>query len=227
MGSYSPSPAAYNNCTDNFISTLSSGSTYYGTFNGSLRPDNSNIPDSYSFSITKNSNVDVVIGGSPLISIGGLYDVNCAYVGATFSFISGGYRYNNIPIGTYYVILYGSSWPISYNITVTITQVRQSGCAAGNAGIRFKNNSASTWIFRLYDVISCGGAGYQNSAWNNISSGATSGYGCVPGGEIESPGAYDGGSSYICGDSTSTFEAGRDYTIELKSNDSWERTIDY
>ena len=125
--------------------------------------------------------------------------------------------------GIYYIQISGTGYSGFY-----LGMTRLSGCSSNQAGVRFKNNYSGTWTFRLYDAVSCGGGtGYTYPAWNNISSGNTSGYGCVTGFDVESPGAYDGVSSYICGGSTSTFDSGSDYTIEFKSDASWVRSTDF
>jgi hypothetical protein len=149
-----------------------------------------------------------------------LYDSGCTIISEVST--------NNWSVtpGTYYFKLtdkYGGSFNLS------MTSARPSGCADGQYGVRFTNNAYLniSYTLRLWDGASCSGSGWSVAGANDLAHGSTSAWTCRSP-ETKSPGADPTPASYdICADSVSSFEAGYDYTIELKSDESWERTIDY
>jgi hypothetical protein len=148
-----------------------------------------------------------------------LYTSSCSVVPS-----QGTNTWDIIP-GTYYIKLTSSMKReySSFNLSLT----RASTCVDGYYGIRFTNNALRdvSYQFNLYTAASCGGSSLYIQTVNH---GSTGGWRCITHNTM-SPGAYPSSSpfTYICGDTTTAFETNYDYTIELKSDDSWERTITY
>jgi hypothetical protein len=146
-----------------------------------------------------------------------LYDSSCSVVP-----VVGGVNWNVTP-GTYYVKT--SSQNSNSNYSIALDLPRESGCSIFEYAYRYKNSTSKTCSFLNYNSAGCTGMPW--GSYGSLSPGSTGSYVCVPGTSPTFSPSANNGSYDICSGSTSTQVEGHDYTVELKSDETWERITDY